>query len=54
MSTVLKEVLSANATYAATFGSEADLALPPRPSFCDSHVHGRETGPGQVRRAPRR
>ena len=33
MSTVLTEVLSANATYAATFGAKADLALPPARRF---------------------
>src|SRR5712664_51512 len=33
MSTVLKEVLSANATYAESFGAKADLALPPARSF---------------------
>ncbi len=33
MSTVLKEVLSANATYAAAFGPKADLALPPARRF---------------------
>src|SRR6202140_1874525 len=33
MSNVLKEVLSANATYASTFGPKADLALPPARHF---------------------
>ena len=33
MSTVLPEVLSANATYAASFGPKADLALPPARRF---------------------
>ena len=33
MSTVLTEVLSTNATYAATFGPKADLALPPARRF---------------------
>ena len=33
MSTVLKEVLSANATYASTFGPKADLSLPPARHF---------------------
>jgi carbonic anhydrase len=33
MSTVLSEVLSANATYAASFGAKADLALPPARRF---------------------
>ena len=33
MSNVLKEVLSANATYAAAFGPKADLALPPARRF---------------------
>jgi carbonic anhydrase len=33
MSTVLTEVLSANATYVATFGSKGDLALPPARRF---------------------
>src|SRR5712664_1492986 len=33
MSTVLKEVLSANATYASTFGHKGDLALPPARRF---------------------
>jgi carbonic anhydrase len=33
MSNVLKEVLSANAKYAATFGPKADLALPPARHF---------------------
>src|ERR1700716_3718955 len=33
MSNVLKEVLSANSTYASTFGPKADLALPPGRRF---------------------
>jgi carbonic anhydrase len=33
MSTVLNEVLSANASYANSFGSKADLALPPARRF---------------------
>ena len=33
MSTVLTEVLSANAAYAATFGANADLALAPARRF---------------------
>ena len=33
MSSVLKEVLSANAAYAGTFGSKTDLALPPARRF---------------------
>jgi carbonic anhydrase len=33
MSTILDEVLSANAAYAASFGSKADLALPPARRF---------------------
>jgi carbonic anhydrase len=33
MSNVLTEVLSANATYAASFGPKADLALPPARRF---------------------
>jgi carbonic anhydrase len=33
MSTVLTEVLSANATYVATFGAKGDLALPPARRF---------------------
>src|ERR1700686_5937239 len=33
MSNVLKEVLSANAKYATTFGPKADLALPPARHF---------------------
>jgi len=33
MSTVLTEVLSANASYAAAFGPKADLALPPARRF---------------------
>jgi carbonic anhydrase len=33
MSTVLKEVLSANNAYAAKFGAKADLALPPARHF---------------------
>ena len=33
MSTVLPEVLAANATYAATFGAKAALALPPARRF---------------------
>src|SRR3977135_2712854 len=33
MSNVLKEVLSANSTYASTFGPKADLALPPARRF---------------------
>src|SRR6202048_2461951 len=33
MSNVLKEVLSANATYASTFGTKGDLALPPARRF---------------------
>jgi carbonic anhydrase len=33
MSKVLSEVLSANATYASTFGPKADLALPPARRF---------------------
>ena len=33
MSTILDEVLSANAAYAATFGAKADLPLPPGRSF---------------------
>jgi carbonic anhydrase len=33
MSNVLTEVLSANATYAASFGPKADLALPPARHF---------------------
>ena len=33
MSTVLSEVLAANAAYAASFGSKADLALPPARRF---------------------
>src|ERR1700687_724387 len=33
MSTVLSEVLAANATYASKFGAKADLALPPARRF---------------------
>src|SRR3979490_3488686 len=33
MSNVLKEVLSANSTYASTFAPKADLALPPARRF---------------------
>ena len=33
MSAVLDEVLAANATYAASFGSKADLAIPPARRF---------------------
>jgi len=33
MSTVLNEVLSANASYASTFGPKSDLALPPARRF---------------------
>jgi hypothetical protein len=43
MSNVLKGVLSANTTYVGTFGSKADLALPPNALMRDLLAKSLET-----------
>ncbi len=49
MSKILNEVLSANKTYASTFGDKAKLALPTRSRLRHPHLHGRPPRPRQIR-----